>query len=51
MPRRCAHADLVRRGDPLDQRALARDGLIELGYAPGEAEELLNGPRARAPRS
>jgi Holliday junction DNA helicase RuvA len=24
-------------------RALARDGLIELGYAPGEAEELLSG--------
>jgi holliday junction DNA helicase RuvA len=24
-------------------RALARDGLLELGYAPGEAEELLNG--------
>jgi Holliday junction resolvasome RuvABC DNA-binding subunit len=23
--------------------ALARDGLIELGYAPGEAEELLRG--------
>jgi Holliday junction resolvasome RuvABC DNA-binding subunit len=26
--------------------ALARDGLIELGYAPGEAEELLRGADA-----
>ncbi len=34
---------LARRGEPLDQRALARDGLLELGYAPGEAEELLSG--------
>jgi Holliday junction DNA helicase RuvA len=31
----------VRRGD--DPRALARDGLVELGYGPGEAEELLAG--------
>jgi Holliday junction DNA helicase RuvA len=29
----------VRRGD--GPRGLARDGLLELGYAPGEAEELL----------
>jgi len=29
----------VRRGD--DPRSLARDGLVELGYTPGEAEELL----------
>jgi Holliday junction DNA helicase RuvA len=33
----------ARRGQPLDQRALARDGLLELGYGPGEAEELLSG--------
>ena len=31
----------ARRGD--DPRALARDGLVELGYTPGEAEELLGG--------
>ena len=37
---------VARRGDDRSetgQRALARDGLIELGYAPGEAEELLRG--------
>ena len=36
---------VARRGeDDRDrQLALARDGLIELGYAPGEAEELLRG--------
>ena len=33
----------ARRGEPLDQRALARDGLLELGYGPAEAEELLSG--------
>jgi Holliday junction DNA helicase RuvA len=27
--------------DPDDPRALARDGLVELGFAPGEAERLL----------
>jgi holliday junction DNA helicase RuvA len=32
---------VARRGE--GPRALARDGLIELGYAPGEAEELLRG--------
>ena len=32
---------VARRGD--GPMALARDGLIELGYAPGEAEELLRG--------
>jgi Holliday junction DNA helicase RuvA len=32
---------VARRG--AGPRALARDGLIELGYAPGEAEELLSG--------
>jgi Holliday junction DNA helicase RuvA len=34
---------LARRGEPLDQRVLARDGLLELGFAPGEAEQLLDG--------
>lgn len=37
---------LARRGEEraeTSQRALARDGLLELGYAPGEAEELLIG--------
>ncbi|HEY5044659.1 MAG TPA: Holliday junction branch migration protein RuvA [Solirubrobacteraceae bacterium] len=37
---------VARRGDDrseIGQLALARDGLIELGYAPGEAEELLRG--------
>jgi Holliday junction DNA helicase RuvA len=33
----------ARRGDADDPRVLARDGLLELGYAPGEAEELLEG--------
>jgi Holliday junction DNA helicase RuvA len=36
----------ARRGDddsPGGQRALARDGLLELGYAPGEAAEMLRG--------
>jgi holliday junction DNA helicase RuvA len=32
---------IARRGEPRAPRALAREGLIELGYAPGEAEELL----------
>jgi holliday junction DNA helicase RuvA len=32
---------VARRGE--GPMALARDGLIELGYAPGEAEELLRG--------
>jgi holliday junction DNA helicase RuvA len=32
----------ARRGDPLHPRTLARDGLLELGYAPGEAEALLS---------
>jgi holliday junction DNA helicase RuvA len=37
---------VARRGNDrseIGQLALARDGLIELGYAPGEAEELLRG--------
>jgi Holliday junction DNA helicase RuvA len=33
----------ARRGDAQDPRLLARDGLLELGYAPVEAEELLAG--------
>jgi len=40
-----ARAPIVARrgvgGRELDPRALAREGLIELGYAPGEAEQLL----------
>jgi len=32
---------VARRGEHDHPRALARDGLLELGYAPGEAEELL----------
>jgi Holliday junction DNA helicase RuvA len=32
----------ARRGEP-PARALARDGLLELGYAPAEAEQLLDG--------
>jgi len=32
---------VARRGDRSDPRALARDGLLELGYAPLEADELL----------
>jgi Holliday junction DNA helicase RuvA len=34
---------VARRGEPQDPRLLAREGLLELGYAPGEAEELLAG--------
>jgi holliday junction DNA helicase RuvA len=32
---------LARRGEARDPRLLAREGLLELGYGPGEAEELL----------
>jgi len=32
---------VARRGEELQPRMLAREGLVELGYAPGEAEELL----------
>ena len=32
-----------------DARALARDGLVNLGYAPLEAEQLLDGHRGRRP--
>jgi Holliday junction DNA helicase RuvA len=34
---------IARRGGAHDPRLLARDGLLELGYAPVEAEELLSG--------
>jgi holliday junction DNA helicase RuvA len=34
---------VARRGETQDPRLLARDGLLELGYAPSEAEELLAG--------
>jgi holliday junction DNA helicase RuvA len=34
---------VARRGHPLDPRLIAREGLLELGYGPGEAEELLAG--------
>jgi Holliday junction DNA helicase RuvA len=34
-------AILARRGEPQHPRALAREGLLELGYAPAEAEQLL----------
>jgi Holliday junction DNA helicase RuvA len=36
-----AEAILARRGEEEHPRGLARAGLIELGYAPAEAEELL----------
>jgi holliday junction DNA helicase RuvA len=32
---------LARRGQPAEPRALAREGLLELGYGAAEAEELL----------
>jgi Holliday junction DNA helicase RuvA len=34
---------IARRGAALEPRALAREGLLELGYAPDEADELLSG--------
>jgi holliday junction DNA helicase RuvA len=34
---------VVRRGEGGGPRGLAREGLLELGYAPGEIEELLRG--------
>ncbi|HEV7585784.1 MAG TPA: Holliday junction branch migration protein RuvA [Solirubrobacteraceae bacterium] len=34
-------AILARRGEPQHPRTLARDGLVELGFTPPEAEELL----------
>ena len=32
---------VARRGEPPQPRELAREGLLQLGYAPGEVEELL----------
>ena len=32
---------VARRGEPMEPRALAREGLLELGYGPEEADELL----------
>ncbi len=32
---------VARRGEPADPRTLAREGLLELGYGPEEADELL----------
>jgi holliday junction DNA helicase RuvA len=34
---------LARRGEPRDAHSLARESLLELGYGPGEAEEMLAG--------
>ena len=34
---------IARRGEPMAPRALAREGLLELGYGSEEAEELLAG--------
>jgi Holliday junction DNA helicase RuvA len=42
-------AILARRGEGEQPRTLAREGLIELGYAPAEAEELLRGVEADSP--
>jgi Holliday junction DNA helicase RuvA len=38
---RAGGAILARKGEAQPPRALAREGLLELGYAPAEAEELL----------
>ena len=35
------HAPEPRRGEPAHPRSFAREGLIELGYSPAEAEDLL----------
>jgi holliday junction DNA helicase RuvA len=40
---------VARRGQSLQPRSLAREGLIELGYAPAEAEELLAAAAADGP--
>ena len=47
--RRAGAPITVTRGD--DPRRMARDGLLELGFAPAEADALLGPPTARAPRS
>jgi holliday junction DNA helicase RuvA len=40
---------LARRGDAQHPRALAREGLLELGYGAAEAEELLGGVEGESP--
>jgi Holliday junction DNA helicase RuvA len=35
--------DIAVGGEPADERSLARDGLVNLGYEPLEAEQLLDG--------
>ena len=40
---------LARRGDAEHPRALAREGLLELGYGAAEAEELLGGVEGESP--
>ena len=37
---------VARRGEAPHPRVLAREGLLELGYAPEEADELLSGADA-----
>jgi Holliday junction DNA helicase RuvA len=39
----------VTRGDEADPRTLARDGLLELGYTPQEADRLLDGASGDRP--
>ena len=41
------HAITITRSD--DPRALAREGLIGLGYSPQEADELLDGAEGERP--
>jgi Holliday junction DNA helicase RuvA len=40
---------LARRGESQHPRALAREGLLELGYGPAEAEELLRDAAGESP--
>jgi holliday junction DNA helicase RuvA len=40
---------LARRGEGHQPRALAREGLLELGYAPAEADELLRDADGESP--
>jgi holliday junction DNA helicase RuvA len=39
----------ITRGDSADPRTLARDGLLELGYTPQEADRLLEGADGERP--
>ena len=48
--RRGATPIIARRGEAQASAALARDGLLELGYAPAEAEELLRDAGGRQRR-